>query len=132
MRFFRALALVVCARAVCAQTPEDPEVARARIELQRVKSLVQMGALPRGQLAKAEDAVGEAQDRVLLRTPVSAQELTEEKADELAAAADRQFQRKKKAFDDAKKLVDSGLAPEVSLGDMLQDLDFARRQCELV
>jgi hypothetical protein len=107
-------------------------VARARLELERVKGLVQMGALPRAQLAKAEEAVGEAQDRVLLRANISQQDLTEQKADELIAAAGRQFERKKKAFDDAQHLVETGMAPEISLGDTLQELDFARRQCELV
>ena len=132
MRFSWALALLVCARCICAQSPEDSEVARARLEVQRVKGLVEMGAMPRAQLAKAEEAVGEAEDRVLLRSYVSQQELTEQKADELVAAAGRQFERNKKAFDEAERLVKSGLAPEVSLSTMLQDLDFARRQCELV
>ena len=91
-----------------------------------------MGALPRAQLAKAEEAVGEAQDRVLLRTVVPAQDLTEEKADELVAAAGRQLERKKKAFDEASNLVQTGMAPQVSLGDALQELEFAKRQCDLV
>jgi hypothetical protein len=132
MRFSWALALLACARCICAQPPEDPEVARARLEVQRVKGLVEVGAMPRAQLAKAEEAVGEAGDRVLLRSYISQQDLTEQKADELVAAAGRQFERKKKAFDEAERLVKSGLAPEVSLSTMLQDLDFARRQCELV
>jgi hypothetical protein len=132
MRFLRVLAVVWCAGCAYGQAPEDAEVARARLELERIKGLVQMGALPRGQLAKAEEGVAEAQDRVLLRANISPQDLTEQKADELVAAADRQFERKKKAFDEAKHLVETGMAPEISLGDVLQELEFARRQCELV
>ena len=49
--------------------------------------------MPRAQLAKAEEAVGEAGDRVLLRSYISQQDLTEQKADELVAAAGRQFER---------------------------------------
>lgn len=97
-----------------------------------MKGLVQMGAVPRAQLAKAEAAVGEAQDRVLLRNSIPQQDLTEAKADELVAAAQRQFERRKKAFDEAKGLVESGLAPELSLSTFLQDLDFARKECDLI
>jgi hypothetical protein len=132
MRFFSGLLFLVCAVGVCAQAPEDPEVARARLEVERLKGLVQLGVSPRAQLVKAEEAVAEAQDRALLRANYSQQELTEAKADELVAAAGREFDRKKKAFDEAQKLVASGLAPEISLSSMLQDLDFARKECELM
>jgi hypothetical protein len=115
-----------------AQAPEDPEVARARLEVERLKGLSKLGVVAPVQVLKAEEAVAETQDKVLLRTTISQQELTEEKADEIVAAAGRQFDRRKKAYDDAKKLVDTGLAPELSLSTMIQDLDFARRQCELV
>jgi hypothetical protein len=132
MRLFSGLLLLVCVCGLWAQTAEDPEVARARLEVDRVRGLVERGVLPRAQLGKAEEAVGEAQDRSLLRSNLSQQELTEQKADELVAAAGRQFDRRKKAFDEGKKLVESGLAPEVSLGSLLQELDFARKECELV
>ena len=132
MRLFAGLMALVCAGAVWAQTPEDPDVVRARLEVERLKGLVQMGVAPRAQLTKAEEAVAEAQDRALLRSNVPQQDLTEEKADELVAAADRQFERRKKEYDEAQRLVASGLAAEISLSALLQDLDFARRECELV
>ncbi len=131
-----ALAVVVCAGRMWAQAPgpkpEESEVARARLEVERLKGLVEMGAVPRAQLTKAEEAVEEARDSALLRSNIQQQDLTEEKADELVAAAGRQFDRRKNAFDEAKRLVETGIAPEVSLSAALQDLDFARRQCELV
>jgi hypothetical protein len=132
MRVFSGLLLLVCAAASWAQTAEDPEVARARLEVERVRGLVKIGALPPVQLTKAEEAVAEARDVALLRSNVSQQDLSEEKADSLVAAAGRQFERRRKAFDEAKKLVESGLAPQLSLSAFLQDLDFARKQCELV
>jgi hypothetical protein len=136
MRLLSTLAVLVCAGGVWAQTPapapEDPNVAHARLEVERLKGLVEIGAVPRAQLAKAEAAVEEARDQALLRGNIAQQDLTEEKADELVAAAGRQFERRKNAFDEAKRLVESGLAPEVSLSAVLQELDFAGRQCELV
>ena len=132
MRAFSGLLLLVCAAGVLAQTAEDPEVARARLEAERVRGLVKMGVAPPAQLTKAEEAVAEAQDNSLLRETVSQKDLTEEKANELVAAAGRQFERRKKAFDDMKRLVDAGVAPEGSLAPLMADLDFARTQSELV
>ena len=132
MRPLSALLLLLCAGMVWPQTAEDPDVMRARLELERVKGLVEMGAMPRAQLAKAQEAVEEAQDQALLRSNLAPQDLTEEKADELEAAAGRQLQRRQKAFDETKHLVESGLAPQVSLSPALDSLQFARRECQLV
>src|SRR5438445_11202365 len=125
MRVFSGLLFLVCAASVWAQTAEDPEVARLRLEVERIRSLVQMGVAPRAQLQKAEDAVADAEDRALLHRDIFQQDLTEEQADQMVAAAGRQFEHRKKAFDEAEKLVKSGLAPEVSLSTYLQELEFA-------
>jgi hypothetical protein len=124
--------LFVCALILAAQTPEDPEIARARIELDRVRALVETGALPRAKLQMAEDKVVDATDDVAIRKSIYSQDLTEEQANELVAAANRRFERRKKAFDDAKKLVDVGAMPAQTLENLLQDLDFARKECDLV
>lgn len=132
MRFLPCLVFLLCAIGVCAQAPEDPEVARARLEVERLKGLEQMGMVAPAQVTKAEEAVAEVRDKVLLRTAITEPDLTEQKADDLVAAAGRQFDRRKKAYDDARKMVDTGLAPQLSLDTLIQDLDFARRQCELM
>ncbi len=125
------LVVFVCALAVAAQTPEDPEIARARIELNRIRALVETGALPRAQLQKGEDAVADATDAATIRQTIYSRDLTEDQADQLVAAANRRFERRKKAFDDAKKLVDAGAMPAQTLTNLLQDMDFARKECEL-
>src|SRR5215469_18443357 len=125
------LTLLACSFVLAAQAPEDPEVARARIDLNRVRALVESGVLPRAQLQKAEDAIADATDAVAIRKSIYSQDLTEDQANELVAAANRRFERRKKAFDDAKKLVDLGAAPAQSLDNLLQEMDFARKDCEL-
>lgn len=125
------LALLACSFILAAQTPEDPEIARARIDLNRIRALVESGVLPRVQLQKAEDAVADATDAVAIRKSIYSQDMTEDQANELVAAANRRFERRKKAFDDAKKLVDVGAAPAQSLDNLLLDMDFARKDCEL-
>jgi hypothetical protein len=97
----------------------------------RVRGLVTSGVLPPADLEKSKAALADAEDAAILRRDIYQQDLTEAQADELVAAADRQFERRKKAFDDAKKLVESGLAPRLSLDTYLSELDFARKECDL-
>jgi hypothetical protein len=130
MRYLSGLLLLVCAAVVSAQS-EDPEVVRARLELNRIESLVTAGALPRADLEKAQDGVADAQDSALIHQRIYQQDLTEAQSDELVAATERQFERRKKAYDQAEKLVAGGLAPQISLDTYLQNLDFARKQCDL-
>jgi len=125
------LILLVCATAVLAQTSTDPDVARAQIELNRIRVMVETGALPRVQLQKAEAAVADAQDAATIRKSIYNQDLTKDQADDLVAAAARRFDRRKAAFDDAKKLVDLGVMPSHSLTNPLQEMDFARKEYDL-
>ncbi len=123
------LSFFLCALVLSAQ--EDPDVLRARMEVQRVESLVTSGVAPPIELDKARAALADAQDAVILRQSVSRPDLTEKQADELIAAAGRLFDRRKLAFDDAEKLVKSDLAPKLSLDTYLRDLEFARKQYDL-
>lgn len=125
------LTLLVCACLLAAQTPEDPEVARARLDLNRVRALVETGALPRAQLQKAQDAVDDAIDAVAIRTSIYSQDLTEDQAKQLVAAANRRFERREKAFENARKLVEAGAMPAQSLNNLRQEMDFARKECGL-
>jgi hypothetical protein len=124
-------ATLVCATTVLAQTSPDPEVARAQIELNRVRVMVETGVLPRAQIQKAEAAVADAQDAAIIRKNIYNQDLTQDQADDLVAAAARRFEHRKKAFDDAKNLVDLGVMPSQSLSSPLQEMDFARKEYDL-
>ncbi len=107
MRFSARVFLLVCAGVVGAQTAEDADVVRARLELLRVEGLAASGALPEAQIEKARAAVQDAEDRALLRKNIYQQDLTEAQADAMVAAASRQMDRRKQAFDDAKRLVEA-------------------------
>lgn len=126
-----ALLLLLCAAALLAQTSTDPEVARAQIELNRVRVMVETGAMPRAQIQKAEQAVADAEDAATIRKSIYDQDLTEDQGKELVAAANRRFERRRKAYDDAKSLVDLGAMPAQSLTNLRDDMDFARKQCDL-
>lgn len=117
---------------VClAQQADDPEVMRAKASIEKMRALVAAGALPRNQLEKAEDQMADAQDAALLRKTIYGQDLTAEQADEMIAAAERRLDRREKAFDEAKKLVDSGVAPETSLATSMDELTMAKKEYDL-
>lgn len=130
-RYLGALLCVVCLSALIAQPAEDSLVVQARANLQRVTVLAAAGNLPQSEVQKAEDGLADAQDAATLRHDIYQQDLTDSQADELVAAAGRQLERRKKAFDSAKQLVDLGVAPQISLDTVLRDLDFARKECDL-
>jgi len=131
MRLFSGLLVLVCVCPAWAQMEEDPEVARAKAGIEKLRALVEAGALPRAQLQKAEERILDAQDAAYLRRTLYGQDLTAEQSDEMIAAANRRFERRKKAYDEAQKLVDAGVASQLSLATFLDELDMARKECDL-
>jgi hypothetical protein len=130
MRWFLGV-LFVCAIPTFGQTPVDPEIERAEAGIEKLRALAEAGAIPRAQLQKAEDQLADARDAAILRKTIYGQDLTDEQADDMLAAATRRFERRERAFDDAKKLVDAGVASQASLGTFMEELDSARKECEL-
>ena len=131
MRFYLGLLLLVCAAPLFAQIDDDPEVTRAKAGLDRLRALVEAGALPRAQLQRAEEGIADAHDAAFLRKTLYGQDLTPEQSDEMIAAAARRLDRRKKAFDDARKLVDAGVESKLSLATFMDELELARRECDL-
>ena len=127
--------LLVCASCVFAQpaasNDEPPEVARAKAGIEKLRSLVEAGALPRAQLEKAESAIADAEDAAVLRKTLYGTELTEDQAGDMLAAAKRRVDRRRDAYEDNKKLVDSGVASLLSLTQFLEDLDLAKKEYDL-
>jgi len=131
MRVYAGLMFLVCGACAWAQYPDDPEVARANANIEKLRALVKAGAAPRAQLAKAEEAVVDAQDEAFLRKTAYGKDLTEAQADDMVAAAGRRFERRQKAFDEARKLVDAGVTSQLSLGPFQEEMDRARQECGL-
>jgi hypothetical protein len=130
MRFCAGL-IFLCAILGFAQSDDDLEVMRAKAGIDKIRSLVESGALPRAQLEKAEAAVEDARDAAILRKTLYGSDLTEEQSNEMIAAAGRRFERRTKAFDDAKKLVDAGVEAQASLAIHMDDLTLAKKECDL-
>ncbi|HWB86553.1 MAG TPA: hypothetical protein VG675_20590 [Bryobacteraceae bacterium] len=131
MRYFAALLLLVSAGFLCAQTPDDPELARAQAGVEKTRTLVDAGVLPRADLDQAEAQLADAQDEAVLRRTLYGSDLTGNEADEMLAAAGRRLDRRKQALAEARRRVDAGVATELSLGTYLEDLDRARKEWDL-
>ena len=132
MKLLPSLLLLVCASAVLAQTTDDPpEVMRAKAGIERLKNMVDAGVAPRAQLERAEAALADAEDAALMRRMVYGNELTEDQADEMVAAAQRRLERREKAVEEMRKLVDSGVASLLSVTPLLEEADSAKKELDL-
>lgn len=132
MRLFFGPAFLACAL-VCgsAYAQDAPEVARAKAEIEKLRSLVTAGAAPRKQLEEAETRIADAEDEAFLRKTLYGQDLTAEQADEMIAAAERRVDRRKQALEAARKLVAANVAAPLSLGTYENDVESAQQEFRL-
>jgi len=138
MRFFLLVTIGTVLLCAAPQGPpltqaptEDPAVLRARLDIERLRALVDAGALPRMQLQQAEDNLGDAQDMAVLRRTMYGQDITEEQANEMVAAAQRRLDRRQKRLDRASGLIDSGIVAKNDLPPLAEQVDFARKEYDL-
>jgi len=136
MRFllsFTAGAMLLCASAHSAglHDAEDPDVARAKVNIEKMRALVDAGALPRAQLERAEDALGDAQDMAVLRRTMYSRDLTEDQAGEMLAAAQRRLDRRRKQLEKTRHLVEAGVAAPAEVGALTEETDYASKEYDL-
>ena len=110
---------------------EDPAVLRARLIIERLRALVDAGAIPRVQLERAEDNLGDAQDMAVLRRTMYGQDITEQQAAEMVAAAQRRLDRRQQQLDRARGMVDSGIVARNELSPLQEQVDYARKEYDL-
>jgi len=128
-----AAAVVLCANAQSpgATAAEDPDVIRAKAGIERLRALVEAGALPRMQLERAEEGLADARDMAVLRRTMYSRDLTEEQADEMLAAAQRRSERRQKQLERARGMVAAGVSASGELQVFLEEADFARKEYDL-
>jgi hypothetical protein len=133
MRFLLALlgATVLLCAAAAPEPPPDPGVARAQAGIERLRALVEAGAVPAAQLRQAEEALADARDLAILRRTMYARDLAGDQADEMIAAAKRRLDRRQKQLDRMRGMVDAGVAARIELGTFLEEVDYARKEYDL-
>jgi hypothetical protein len=117
--------LLVCA---CLWAADSPELAAARDKVKRLEVLVQAGTAPPAQLAQAREEVADAEDDALVSAGFRNDDLTEDQADAMAAAASRRQERRERAYQKTKKLVEDGIGIPAALPALAADLDFVRKE----
>ena len=119
---------MACACAAFAQPGEDPELAGAKLEIERLRALVDAGAASRRDLQQAEDRAADAEDAHLVRKSILAKDMTEAQAAEVVAAAQRRMERREKRLGEVERLFDAGAATAADLAAVRDEAVFARQQ----
>ena len=117
----------------------DPGVIRAQQNLERVRSLVQQGAMAMNSLTKAQDDLQDARDMSILRYSAFTRDLTVEQADQMVTVAMRMLLRRQRRATESDRLVASGVISrdEAKAGsaDVLNarlEVDLATERAHLV
>lgn len=113
----------------------DRQVQLAQQELARVQELVGAGALPRARIQDAQSKLEDAQDEAVLDRDmygdVSDKTAMERVSSEMTAAAQRRFDRQQTRVDQARKLVDAGVAAKVYLTPFETELSARQTALDL-
>lgn len=112
----------------CLWGADSQELAAAREKVKRLQVLVEVGAAAPAQLAQAREEVADAEDDAIVSSGFRNGDLTEDQADAMAAAANRRLDRRQRAYEKTKKLVEDGVAIPASLPALAADLDFVRKE----
>ena len=114
---------------VAALPAADPIVAKN--ELDRVKALVNAGALPRNALAKAQVDLEKAKLQETIRKTLLNTELTEARIPEMLRAVTAVRDSARAKLDSSLRLVEEGALPVNQLKELREDTEFAEKQYEL-
>jgi hypothetical protein len=129
----RLLTLLLSSFAAYAQV--SAELKQAQQEAEKIRMQIEAGVLPRARLADIQEKLADAQDDETLRHTlygsIGVEELTEEQAADMIAAAERRVARQQSALDKAKALVAAGATPAASLVPYEEELDRRRKAVDL-
>ena len=120
-------ALIVLLLSALTSLASSLEVTQAQANLERLRGLVQVGAVAPMRLAEAEEALGDAQDDDVLRATLygklTPQDLTEKQSEDMLAAAQRRYDRQKGKLARYQKLVEAGVLARNELESLQMELD---------
>jgi hypothetical protein len=108
----------------------DPMVLRARQNLEQVKRLAAMGALPMVRLQKAQEDVQDSLDMSLLKQSLYSKDLLPEQADQMIQVAQKMVLRRQRALLQMQELVNAGVVSLAEAQATSGDVDRAKRDLE--
>jgi hypothetical protein len=107
---------------------EDPSVLRAKLRVERVRTLVEAGTLPRAQLEKAQADFEDAMDEASITRALRGMDMTAEMAAQTLAAAERRMHRCKRAVAEQQELLDQGIISKAEFQAAQNHLDNVARE----
>ena len=136
------LALSLLPVALLAETPAaslqaiaNQRVELAQKQLDRIRQLVDAGAVAKLQIAAAEQNLADAQDDAILAGTlygeVPLKDWTGQMADQMTAAAERRVQREQDRLVQAQKLVDQGLEAQAALVPLEAELSMRQSKLDM-
>src|SRR5439155_3065372 len=132
MRLKFPLLCLAAALSLCGQTPGDRGLSRAQSTVEELSRQVEAGVAPAARLRDAEEALADARDAELLSRTLYGKDLTEEQSAEMEAAARRRLDRRRSVVEKLQTLVDAGALPMRSLDTAQEDVNWARKEYDLV
>jgi hypothetical protein len=113
----------------------DALLARAKADVERVRTLVAGGTLPASSLTEAEQRLADAQDQETLSetlySPTLLQNMTPAQASEMLAAASRRVDREQKLLESRQQLLDMGIISQTEMGVVRNELNSRRLVLDL-
>jgi len=109
----------------------DPGVIRARQNVEQIRKLVGMGALPMLRLKKVQDEVQDALDMSLLKQNIYSNQLLPEQMDQMVYVAQKIVMRRQRSMDEMQELVNAGVISRSEAQVTSTDLGRAQAELEL-
>lgn len=132
MRFGIIVSLV---SVVAASAQVSMELRKAREEAEQVRLQVDAGVVPRARLIEVEEKIADAEDDEILRQTLygtlTIEDLTEQQAAEMIAAAERRAARQQHLIEKTKLVIEAGAAAQVSIAPYQEELDRRRKAVDL-
>lgn len=104
-------------------------------DIDRLRALVDMGAMPRAALEKAQARVEDRNDEEILQRTlygmVRVEETTEQQCAKMIESAQRRVQRTEARVNELRPLVEQGIMAKAELAPYLEDLESRRRTLSL-
>ena len=114
---------------------QSKQIDLAKVEIERVSDLVKAGALPRVRLEDAEEKLADAQDDVILSKTLygdlPVENLSEQLAADMVAAAQRRVERQIKKVAQQQKLVQDGVIAQTAVRPFSEELELRQMNLSL-
>jgi multidrug efflux pump subunit AcrA (membrane-fusion protein) len=107
---------------------EDPAVLRAKLNLDKMRVMVDSGTLPKVRLDKAEAELADALDEALITRALYGRDLTTEQAAAVVQASQRRVDRRRKAALDQQQLMAQGVISQSEMKSALDDLERVSKE----